>query len=93
MSDYICVTVEEFISKMHENAINEYHSTEEYRFYHEKKEKMFSDFEFQITEDQFPFAYDCYDLLTEIYRSENKYTYKKAFLDSISFIKLLGIIK
>jgi len=82
-----------FIEQLHNNAINDFRATEQYKLLQEKLDKMDSDCDTMLTKNEKEFTIECFELLSEVNAYEEHHVYRKGMLDGIKILKWLEVIK
>jgi len=81
-----------FIEQLLENAVREFKSTEQYKLLQEKLDKMDSDCDTMLTEDEKTFAVECFALLLQVHGQEELHVYRRGLQDGVKILKWLGAL-
>lgn len=81
-----------FIEQMHQNAINDYAKTDQYKLLREKLDCMDNDCENMLDSCQQGFVTEYLELLSDSHGQQELYVYRKCFLDCVNLLKWLNII-
>ena len=81
-----------FTNDLLDNAIYEFKSTEQHALLKEKLDKMNSDCENMLTEDERDFANECFDLIYDVSSQQEAYVYHKGLRDCVVILKELGVL-
>lgn len=81
-----------FIDQLFENAVQAFRDTEQSRLLQEKLNKMDSDCDYMLKEDEKDFVTECFELLMEVDGQQDCFVYHKAFRDCVRLLKWLGVL-
>ena len=81
-----------FIDEMLDSAIKEFNETEQSRLLQEKLAQMDKDCDSILTADEKVFAVECFELILETCRQEERFVYNKGLRDGIELLKWSGVL-
>jgi len=82
----------DFVDQLLENAVAEYHTTPHYQLLKEKLDQMHQDCDGMLMEDEKEFAFECFELITQIESQQEAYLCHRAFGDCVAVLKGLGLL-
>lgn len=81
-----------YLNQLFENAVRAFRDTEQSRLLQEKLDKMNSDCNNMLREEEKAFANECMELLMEAGGQQDCFVYHKACQDCVRLLKWLGVL-
>ncbi len=86
------MNVDDLTQSLLNQAVAQFHATEQYRLLKEKIDRMHEDCECAFMKDEQDFAEECFLPLEHSARQQECYVYGKGLRDSVCLLKYLGVL-